>query len=35
MFLTKESPTVKRRSKGEKTRLLILQSATEVLEKME
>ncbi len=33
MFLTKESPTVKRRSKGEKTRLLILQSATEVLAK--
>jgi DNA-binding transcriptional regulator YbjK len=31
MFLTKESPTVKRRSKGEQTRLLILQSATEVL----
>jgi DNA-binding transcriptional regulator YbjK len=31
MFLTKESPTVKRRSKGEKTRLLILQSATEIL----
>ncbi|MFB0998745.1 MAG: TetR family transcriptional regulator [Colwellia sp.] len=33
MFLTKESPTVKRQSKGEKTRLLILQSATEVLAK--
>jgi DNA-binding transcriptional regulator YbjK len=33
MFLTKESPTVKRRSKGEKTRLLILQSAIEVLAK--
>jgi DNA-binding transcriptional regulator YbjK len=33
MFLTKESPTVKRRSKGEKTRLLILQSATEILAK--
>ncbi|MBA6234160.1 MULTISPECIES: TetR/AcrR family transcriptional regulator [unclassified Colwellia] len=33
MFLTKESPTVKRRSKGEQTRLLILQSATEVLAK--
>ena len=31
MFLTKESPVVKRRSKGEKTRLLILQSAIEVL----
>jgi len=33
MFLTKESPTIKRRSKGEQTRLLILQSATEVLAK--
>jgi DNA-binding transcriptional regulator YbjK len=31
MYLTKDSSTVKRRSKGEKTRLLILQSATEVL----
>ncbi|MFB0980379.1 MAG: TetR family transcriptional regulator [Alteromonadaceae bacterium] len=31
--MTKESPTVKRQSKGEKTRLLILQSATEVLAK--
>jgi len=33
MFLTKESPPVKRRSKGEQTRLLILQSTTEVLAK--
>lgn len=33
MFLTKESSAVKRRSKGEQTRLLILQSATEVLAK--
>ncbi|AOW75811.1 hypothetical protein A3Q34_02420 [Colwellia sp. PAMC 20917] len=33
MFSTKESPTVKRRSKGEQTRLLILQSAIEVLAK--
>ncbi|TWX52779.1 TetR/AcrR family transcriptional regulator [Colwellia hornerae] len=33
MFSTKESPAVKRRSKGEQTRLLILQSAIEVLAK--
>jgi len=33
MFMTKESTPVKRRSKGEQTRLLILQSATEVLAK--
>jgi DNA-binding transcriptional regulator YbjK len=33
MFLTKESPTVKRRIKGEQTRLLILQSAIEILAK--
>ncbi len=33
MFITKESTPVKRRSKGEQTRLLILQSATEVLAK--
>jgi len=33
MFLTKESLPVKRRSKGEQTRLLILQSTTEVLAK--
>lgn len=33
MLMTKESTPVKRRSKGEQTRLLILQSATEVLAK--